>query len=183
MELVAGIVVAVAALALVLEPLVRGSSVDEAGPSTIDELDFTDIQESGSAKIQALLALKEIEFDRATGKLSDEDYAALKARYARVALEAIKTEDVALSREAEAGVADVAEDDPAEAAIRRARLSAVCPNCGPRPESETSFCSDCGRQLVTPAAPAHCPSCGSVVSSGGRFCSACGVELAELVRR
>ena len=108
MELVAGIVVAVAALALVLEPLVRGD-VDQGAPtSPVDELDFTDIQESESPKIQALLALKEIEFDRATGKLSDEYYGALKKRYANVALAAIKAEDA---------VGEYAWDDPAEAAI------------------------------------------------------------------
>jgi hypothetical protein len=184
MELVAGIVVAVAALALVLEPLVRGSSMDDAGASPTEDLDFTDIQESGSAKVQALLALKEIEFDRATGKLSDEDYSALKARYARAALEAIKTEDVAMSSEVGEGETDEETDDPAEAAIRKARaLFAVCPVCGPRPESDTSFCSDCGRQLVPPEAPARCPSCGSTVSDGGRFCSACGAELGALARR
>ena len=34
----------------------------------------------------ALLSLKEIEFDRATGKLSDADYETLKSRYASEAL-------------------------------------------------------------------------------------------------
>ncbi len=34
----------------------------------------------------AIDALREIEFDRATGKLSDDDYAALKAEYTRTAL-------------------------------------------------------------------------------------------------
>ena len=53
------------------------------------DIDFTDIEESESPKIQALLALKEIEFDRETGKLSDEDYADMKATYQRAALTAI----------------------------------------------------------------------------------------------
>ena len=41
----------------------------------------------------ALLALKEIEFDRETGKLSDRDYDLLKARYSAEALSAIAEED------------------------------------------------------------------------------------------
>ena len=141
MEMVAGIVVAVAALALVLEPLVRGGAGQEA-PSPADEIDFADIQESESPKIKALLALKEIEFDRATGKLSDEDYGVLKQRYAAEALAAIKAEDASGAEAEGAG----SEDDPAEAAIRRARSGAhtVCPVCGPRPETDSSFCSDCG---------------------------------------
>jgi len=174
MELLAGIVVAVAALALVLEPLVRGVSESTAGTeSPVDDLDFTDIQESESPKVQALLALKEIEFDRATGKLSDEDYGVLKSKYAQVALAAIKEEDAAREE-----VGDAA--DAAEAAIQRARSerASVCPVCGPRPESDAKFCSDCGRSLVTPDAAVRCSSCGSPVTPGGKFCANCGGVVA-----
>ena len=82
----------------------------------------------------ALLALKEIEFDRETGKLSDRDYDLLKARYSAEALSAIAAEDaVAL----EAPVAG-----PAGAILS-------CAFCGPRPESDAVFCSNCGRRLGT----------------------------------
>ena len=40
-----------------------------------------------------LVALREIEFDRATGKLSDVDYADLKTRYTREAIDAMRRED------------------------------------------------------------------------------------------
>ena len=40
----------------------------------------------------ALTALKEIEFDRETGKLSDEDYEFLKRKYTGAALEALRAE-------------------------------------------------------------------------------------------
>jgi predicted nucleic acid-binding Zn ribbon protein len=177
MELVAGIVVAVAALALVLEPLVRGDIDQGASTSPTDELDFTDIQESESPKIQALLALKEIEFDRATGKLSDEDYGALKKRYAHAALAAIEAED------AEVEEAEKAGGDPAEAAIQRARAGArkACPTCGPRPEADSAFCSSCGKPLVTPGGPDHCTSCGEAVPAGGKFCANCGTAVGVLV--
>ncbi len=179
MEMVAGIVVAVAALALVLEPLVRGGIAQEA-PSPADEIDFTDIQESESPKIRALLALKEIEFDRATGKLSDEDYAALKQRYAVAAMAAIKAEDAVAATDA-----DVADGDPAEAAIQKARLGTqrVCPACGPRPESDTAFCSDCGKPLETPGAPGRCSSCGETIPAGGKFCANCGAPSVAIVAR
>ncbi len=185
MELLAGIVVAVAALALVLEPLVRGGSTGSTGSSGLDELDFTDIQESESPKVQALLALKEIEFDRATGKLSDEDYAELKAIYERAALQAIRWEEMTAGDAIQVAGADVAAVDTAEAVIRRARAktTAICPVCGPRPESAAAFCSDCGRSLVVPDGSSRCASCGSTVPAGGRFCSNCGAELGALVRR
>ena len=178
MELVAGIIVAVAALALVLEPLVRGGTDQGASVSPVDDLDFTDIQESESPKIHALLALKEIEFDRATGKLSDEDYGVLKKRYANVALAAIKAEDAEVVEESEK-----AGDDPAEAAIQQARASVgkACPICGVRPETDSAFCSSCGKPLVTPGRANPCVSCGEVIPVGGKFCANCGTAVGVLV--
>ena len=145
LELFAGVAVAMAALALVLEPLMRRPGVEALGAS--DETDLTPLEESESPKVQALLALKEIEFDRATGKLSDEDYDQLKAEYARAALVAMDAEQTVKD-----GATAVA-DDPAEALIRAARASLrVCSACGPRPEAEATFCSECGRRLTAPAA-------------------------------
>jgi hypothetical protein len=143
LELIAGIAVAGAALALVLEPLIRNRPDRPTGPDDEDE-ELAPVEESESPKIQALLALKEIEFDRATGKLSDDDYAQLKARYAKRALAAIDAEEAAAAAVATAE----ADDDPAEAMIRAARAQvSVCPVCGPRPEAGATFCSECGRPL------------------------------------
>ncbi len=178
-ELVAGLFVALAALALVLEPValarVRGSDRPLAG-APADDSDLEDLTESDSPKIKALLALKEIEFDRATGKISDEDYVRLKARYESEAIAAIKAEEQAEARQA----APVA--DRAEAAIRRAREQAgagprACPSCGPRPEANAVFCSSCGRSLVTVSAP-RCSQCGAQLSDGAKFCAECGGVIA-----
>jgi hypothetical protein len=141
LELLAGVAVAVAVMAFVLEPLVRRTG-DIASEAPAPEA--TPLEESESPKVQALLALKEIEFDKATGKLSDEDYAELKARYGRQAIAAMDAEQT------QARVVAGAED-PAEALIRAARQDlAVCPSCGPRPETGATFCSECGRPLAVP---------------------------------
>ncbi|MFQ5702680.1 MAG: zinc ribbon domain-containing protein [Gemmatimonadales bacterium] len=171
-ELLAGVFVAVAALALVLEPLVRGRAGSVPPLTAIDPslgtLDLVEPGESDSPKIQALHALREIEFDKATGKLSDHDYAVLKARYSKQAVQALEAEG-----RAERG-------DPAEEAVGRARgaAGAVCPSCGPRPEPIAAFCSSCGRPLHRPDALPRCRSCGSDLPEGARFCSACGVSAA-----
>jgi len=160
-ELLAGVVVAVAALALVLEPLVRGrtgSVAAVAGSPEDENFDFIDVEESGSPKIQALLALKEIEFDRETGKLSDEDYAAMKVNYQRAALRAIERE--------EAGP----EESRGEAMV-------VCPSCGPRPESSAKFCSNCGRALEIVRGGVRCSGCGTPAPPGAKFCGECGTAL------
>lgn len=81
-ELLAAGIVGAALLWLVLQPIVLPSGL----PST--DLDPPDPEETPRG--QALLALKEIEFDRATGKLSDTDYAALNARYSAAAIAALE---------------------------------------------------------------------------------------------
>ena len=70
---------------------------------------------------------------------------------------------------------DAAADDPVEAAIRRQRTGArACVECGPRPESDATFCSRCGRYLSP-----LCPHCGSSVARPeARFCDHCGGRFA-----
>jgi hypothetical protein len=123
-ELLAALAVAVLAVWLVLEPVLR-----PAARSSDPLMDAPDPDEDDSPRARALRALKEIEFDRATGKLDDADYEGLKARYTAQALDAMGG-----SREPGAG------------------SRAPCPVCGPRPESDAVFCSNCGRRL--PAATA-----------------------------
>ena len=171
METVLALVLALVVLALVLEPLVRGRpwpGSEDAGSSEVD-LEFTDLEESESEKIQALLALREIEFDRATGKLSDEDYLSLKTKYQQEALKAIEIEDAGPLLSSEAGELDSAE--------KMRDGTAICPACGPRPESSAQFCSDCGRQLVGGESAATCSKCGEPREPAAKFCGECGTKF------
>lgn len=158
--LLIGTALAVVALLFVLQPLWRG-----AMPAS---------RAAGRGRASAALpaedpiaALREIEFDRATGKLSDDDYAALKAKYTRSALAKLRAED------GEAAAAP-ASDDEVEAIVLRYRRGAACVGCGPRPEPDAVFCSNCGRFLA-----GHCASCGAPADQpGARFCASCGHSLA-----
>jgi len=67
-------------------------------------------------------ALREIEFDYATGKLSEHDYNQLRSTYTQKAVAAMR------------GEVD--------------ELAVICVLCGPRPEPEAAFCSNCGRSLA-----------------------------------
>ena len=117
----------------------------------------------------AIAALREIEFDRATGKLSDADYAQLKEQYTRQALAAMRrTRDSDSDRAA-------GDADDVEQAIRAHRAARpTCAAHGLRPEADAIFCSECGRYLA-----GSCEQCGRRVEEvGARFCAACGHRLA-----
>lgn len=158
--LLVGTALALAALAYVLWPLFA----DAAPPAVPGSA----MSAEPTRRDRAVVALREIEFDRATGKLSDADYSTLKADYTARALAAMRAEESALAPGATA-------DDAAEAAVRRARARrASCESCGPRPEADAIYCSACGRYL-----PGACTSCGATVAErGARFCAACGHSLA-----
>ena len=105
--LLIGTVLAVASLCFVLYPLFRA--------------DVSVVQRSVTKprSTVAIDALRELEFDRETGKISDADYEPLKARYTEQAL-----------------------------VVMRAGSGSVCEKCGPRPERDAEFCSNCGSALL-----------------------------------
>lgn len=164
--LVVGTLLAIGALAFVLYPLffdVRPVG-RVARPRPVETSTWTDDV--------AVAALREIEFDKATGKLSDADYTQLKEQYTRQALERMRES----SRAVGAGVrGPLSADDEIEAAIQAYRQAHPnCARCGPRPETDAIFCSNCGRYL-----PGRCEQCGRQVDEiGARFCAACGHQLA-----
>ena len=123
----------------------------------------------------AIDALREIEFDRATGKLSDDDYAALKAEYTRTALVELRARDATPMTPPLLPDAPVDGLDRAEAAVLKYRATRrACDTCGPRPEPDPAFCSTCGKYLK-----GTCSSCGATVDTpASRFCANCGSSLA-----
>ena len=107
--LLLGTALAVASLCFVLYPLFRA--------------DISVARRDVATKTRPTLAvdaLRELEFDRETGKISDSDYEPLKARYTEQALAAM-----------------------------RAGSGSVCEKCGPRPERDAEFCSNCGAALIS----------------------------------
>lgn len=192
--LVLGTVLALSALTVVLAPLLSGEAevrADDEKRATAEaaRLKAARAKRLGREEEQmdgAVAALREIEFDRETGKLSDSDYAELKSRYTREALAELRASDAreATAADAVSGAvasavlspADAADAaDPVEAAIRRARDNQrSCGVCGPRPEPDATYCSSCGRYL-----PGACAKCGTSADLvGSRFCSGCGDQLA-----
>jgi rRNA maturation endonuclease Nob1 len=171
-EAIVAALVGLAALYFVLQPLLA-SRVPK--PAVFEPLDPEETE-----KGVALAALKEIEFDRETGKLSDADYEFLKAKYTGQALEALRAEKTA------AEVSDV--EALIAARVRSLRSAATstpptstsdtarsCPACGPRPEPDALFCSTCGGRLPVAGA---CAGCGAALGTDSLFCEQCGARVA-----
>jgi hypothetical protein len=174
-EALAAMLLGLLVLGVVLEPVLRRSGQKVLPPEPIDPEE--------TPKGIALTALKEIEFDRETGKLSDADYEFLRAKYTAAALGALK-------QESEQGAPDDVEAMVA-AKVRALRSApaapssnvttppqippASCRTCGPRPESDAIFCSSCGRPLPTRSV---CDRCGAALSPDSRFCERCGQQVA-----
>lgn len=126
LEAIAAGVVGAALLWLVLEPILF------PGVQAPEVADIPEPEETPRG--QALLALKEIEFDRATGKLSDADYTALHARYTSAALITLADDPVASDR-VEALIA---------ARVATGSGRAFCTQCGSRLPADAKFCANCG---------------------------------------
>src|SRR3989454_9498995 len=166
LELVAGVLLAAGLVLFVLRPVLRpttGLEAGEAEEAGADEGDDPD--DDLSPRAVALRALKEIEFDRATGKLSDADYDALKQKYTAEALVALRAERGTLTPGASPGI-------PEPRAVTRGR----CPLHGARPESDAEFCSDCGRRIGS--APGYCVRCGASLEIAAQYCHTCGTRVA-----
>ncbi len=165
-EVVGALLIGALVFWLVFSPMIRHTADPWMPPEPVAD------EETRSGI--ALLALKEIEFDRATGKLSDEDYEMLKLRYSGEALMALDEDST--DWEGEAAGTDPETLIAARLDQLRSAHSAgtapppPCPSCGPRPEADALFCSSCGRSL----GPAFCASCGAALAEDSRFCAQCG---------
>jgi len=176
--LAVGTLLALVGLSLVLSPLLTdGSDVSTRAKPAVRRAPAPEATDG------AVAALREIEFDRETGKLSDRDYSELKARYTKAAIEEMRAADRlahSLSPSVTAALMNSSpiDSDPVEAAIRRAQAKQLsCVNCGPRIEPDATYCSNCGKYL-----PSECPHCHApVTESSAAFCSRCGDVLNAFV--
>ena len=123
-EAIAALVVGLALIWLVLQPIVAPA------PQAPEAFEPPDPEETPRGR--ALLALKEIEFDRATGKLSDDDYTMLHNRYSARAI----------------AVLDEAAEPDGEP-MRRTPIAGghPCPTCGGATVPHAAFCGACGASL------------------------------------
>ena len=163
LELIVGVLLAAGATYYVLLPILRPPPEPSADTGVSDEGDDPD--DDMSPRAVAFRALKEIEFDRATGKLSDTDYESLKAKYTEEALVAMRGEQGAGSRE-----------QKLKPAPRTPLPAPSCSEHGTPSEVDAVFCPQCGKRLGRAAG--YCARCGTGLETDARYCNSCGARVA-----
>jgi len=136
------LLVTAAVVIWVLYPLITGS---EAPLERLDD----EPTEAEMRKTVALKSLRDVEYERAMGKLDDGDYESLKAELSSEALAALQAEEEAATGaggESEAGL-----EGEIVAARARLRTGPTCDACGEANEAGSRFCAHCGRPLGGPS--------------------------------
>lgn len=125
---------ALVVLAWVTLPLRRGHALDAPEPPRA-------LEEAVADRRAALMAIVDIENERAVGKMSQADFDALKAEYEGQALTALRTADAL--RASAARSHEPEWDDELELEIAAVRERLRCPNCGAA-RTPGEACEQCG---------------------------------------
>ena len=136
----------------IIRPLLRPDSVDDMQiPKTDDALWQLELQKEG-----AYATIQELEFDLKMGKLSSEDYEALKRQYKNEAIDCIKAIDDLKNAQKEVAdmtAADLAAKMEQEISAMRTRGATdnphiFCSQCGTQSSLQDRFCCSCGAKLA-----------------------------------
>jgi len=138
--------VALGVLAWVTLPLRKGPRGRLGGTAEQNRIDAPEpsreLEEAVADKRAALMAIVDIENERAVGKMSQADFDALKAEYEAQALTALRAAD-ALRDSAERPPQEPEWDDELELEIAALRERLSCPNCGAA-RTPGEACEQCG---------------------------------------
>lgn len=185
-------------VAFVLYPIMRASVL--ARRYVTDSVAGDRLAELIARRDAVYDAIRDVDFDRETGKLTAEDHRLMRERLTAEGvrllqeLDRLMQSDVRedLEQEIEREVAALRRPAPAEAgeegpAPRPRRKPArvptadwsdrqvsTCPTCGGTVRAGAQFCTHCGASLVL-----TCPECRVAVAPDDRFCRSCGAQLLE----
>jgi hypothetical protein len=176
-----GLLVLAGAILLLTIGLVWSSVLSLTGesPLTLDEaLGMAAPRAEEEQKRAVLRALKDLDYERSVGKISDQDYAELSARYRQQARELLRSldEELAPARERLGRLVAQQVGDQgqprAEAKPKKQRGAAV-----PQPEPEPNSVTE-QRTARSKAPTRSCTACDARNELDARFCKGCGQAMA-----
>ena len=181
------VVLTLAAAALLLVIWLLWSSVQAlAGES---ELTFEEAFSLGARSAEeeqkraVLRALKDLEYERSVGKISEEDYHEYSARYRAEAKRLIQSLDENLAEgrlQVEAELARRLSKKPAKAKQEEPAPSEANPGSAPENADQAAPAKATPSPLQSPTATRICPACWVKNEEDARFCKACGKSMTEV---
>jgi ribosomal protein L40E len=154
-------------LRLVLDPQAPGDPTDDDEAAATEAL--------SARKRSALRALKELEFERSLGRISEEDFQGLSTRYRAEARDAMAALDAGLGRWRDDAAtlleraaqealtpAEKSTDKPTARPTDKSTETTVeapkpatraCPQCTTHNDLDAVFCKKCGTRMVTEPMP------------------------------
>ena len=155
------------------------TALDPAAPGDDDDTDAEGVPSDLEARKRAALkALKDIEFERAIGRLSEEDHKELDAKYRAEARAAMRAIDEGLGpwlARAESMLDDAAAVKPPEAKAERAEAKAETTDAKPALSLEKQPAPE---KEPVEAKPVACPKCEAANDADAVFCKKCGARVA-----
>ncbi len=163
----------VCAVAAVVVPYLR--SREGSGPKDVQWR----LKELLAAKDTIYATLKELDFDRVAGKLSEADFRQLESQYRDRAIEVLR--DIDRLKDPAEGAPEL-DDDLAEALEREILVLRTATRAGLSSPDSPQDLEEGGdpparKDKDAPPEPRFCSQCGVPVSSTNNFCSSCGARL------
>ncbi len=154
-------------VAFVLYPVFASEAPEPIG---LDETQ-SELRDLEEKKSQILSNIKDMDFEKASGKLSDADYESSRNDYvAQVSAVITRIDELAPQREQEPKRKKPAKSK--KAAPESKAETIACASCGEANPKSSKFCLDCGRPFE-----AKCSDCGETLPTAAKFCNACGQKV------
>ncbi len=188
MLIILGIIVVGIAIALVAYPILRPAESPLLAAEDADQQEWEDLV---ARRDDTLRAIKDLEFDYRTGKVSAEDFQVFLARLKAEAADILRQMDARQAEKESALSAALEAEIAAERKARQTRASPAATRLGiaddgasargavvleKRPEKETR---QARRKGAMPTGARACPRCGYAAMPEDRFCGNCGAALPE----
>ena len=131
----------------------------------------SELRDLDEKKTQILTIIKDLDFEKASGKLSDADYESSRNDYL-AQVSAVMTRIDELAPQQEQKPKKKISVKAKRTAPKRKAETIACASCGETNPKSSKFCLDCGSPFE-----ARCAACSETLPPKAKFCNACGEKV------